>query len=269
MKRLSLKTVSLALIGLALSWGGWDGISALAGGKQPAAESQAGGQAAGSSVPPAQAQQTGSASVSGTVTLEGSAPKTDEIKMDADPICAQQHGKPVYSQEVVVNDGRLQHVFVYVKEGIKGDYPVPAEPVVLDQVGCMYEPHIFGIQVGQKLEIRNSDPTLHNVNCKPQANRRFNIAQPIQGMKTVKSFDKPEVMVPFRCNVHPWMAAFGGVVAHPFHGVTDENGAFTLEGLPAGTYTIEAWHEKFGAQSRTVTVAEGESKALDFTFQAK
>ena len=116
------------------------------------------------------------------------------------------------------------------------------------------------------MEIRNNDSTLHNVNAQPKVNKKFNIAQPVKGMKTVKTFDKPELAIPFKCNVHPWMAAFGHVVEHPFFGVTDANGAFTLKDLPAGTYTLEAWHEKFGAKSQSVTVADGESKEIAFSF---
>lgn len=222
---------------------------------------------AAGTAPPVEA--AGSATVRGQVTLEGAAPERRQVKMAADPICLQQHADAVLSQEIVAKDGKLRYVLVYVKGGVSGSYPAPAEPVVLDQVGCMYEPHVFGIQAGQPLEIRNSDSTLHNVNCKPTANKRFNIAQPIQGMKTTKKFDTPEVGIPFQCNVHPWMAAYGAVFNHPFFAVTDEGGAFQLSGLPAGTYTIEAWHEKLGTQTQAVTVADGETKELAFSFKTQ
>ncbi|MBI1953842.1 MAG: carboxypeptidase regulatory-like domain-containing protein [Candidatus Omnitrophica bacterium] len=210
----------------------------------------------------------GTAVIKGSVKLSSAAPAAAKIKMSADPVCQQQHTGAVSSEEVVVNpNGTLRHVFVYVKDGVQpGAYPAPKEAVVLDQGGCLYTPHVFGVQVGQPLSIQNSDSTLHNVNAQPKVNKKFNIAQPVKGMKTVKIFDKPEMAIPFKCNVHPWMAAFGHAVEHPFFGVTDENGSFALKGLPAGTYTLEAWHEKFGAKSQSVTVADGESKEIAFTF---
>lgn len=215
------------------------------------------------------AAQGGTATISGRVTLEGTPPASEKIKMAADPVCLQQHKEPVFSEQVVVNNGALQNALVYVKEGAKGPLSSPTTPVVINQVGCQYQPHVFGIQTGQPLEIRNSDPTLHNINAQPKLNKRFNIAQPTKGMKSTKSFDKPEVGIPFKCNVHPWMSAYVGVFEHPFFGVTDAQGTFTLSSLPAGTYTVDAWHEKYGTSSQSVTVAEGETKQLSFTFRAK
>ncbi len=211
---------------------------------------------------------TGTATVSGTVTLGGPAPAAEKIKMAADPVCLQQHKEPVMNEMVVANGGKLQNVIVYVKDGVKGAYPTPTTPVVINQEGCTYHPHVFAIQVGQPLEILNSDSTLHNINAQPKLNKRFNIAQPMKGMKTVKTFDQVEVGVPFKCNVHPWMNAYAAVLNHPFFGVTDSSGSFSVSGLPAGTYTIEAWHEKYGTQTQSVTVADGETKQVSFTFKA-
>jgi plastocyanin len=209
------------------------------------------------------------ASIRATVKFSGTAPQAARIQMAADPVCQQQQTAPVSSEEVVVNDnGTLKNVFVYVKEGVSGSYPPPAEPAVLDQQGCWYRPHVLGIQVGQPLEVRNSDATLHNINAKPSANRPFNLAQPVQGMKTTRKFDKPEIGVPFKCNVHPWMSAYAGVVAHPFFAVTDAGGQATINGLPSGTYALEAWHEKYGAQTRTVTAAAGQTASVEWTFTA-
>ena len=190
--------------------------------------------------------------------------------MDADPVCQQQHTSPMYSEEVVVNDNKtLKNVFVYVKEGVKGPFPAPTTPATMTQMGCWYQPHVFGLQVDQPFDIVNADATLHNVNAKPTSNPPFNIAQPVKGMKSTKKFSKPEVMVTFKCNVHPWMHAFAGVLDHPFFSVTGTDGAFAISGLPAGTYTIAAWHEKYGTQTQTVTVGDGESTSVDVTFKSQ
>ena len=222
---------------------------------------------------PAEAQPsgpTGSASIHGTVRFEGTAPSSEKIKMDADPVCQQQHATSVSSEAVVVNsNGTLQHVFVYVKEGAKGPFPPATQPVVLDQSGCWYRPHVFGIQVNQPLEIVNSDATLHNINAKPTVNQPFSIAQPVKGMKSKKAFAKPEVMVKFKCNVHPWMNTYAGVLDHPFFSVSGADGSFAITGLPAGAYVLEAWHETYGAQMQHVTVGDGESKSVAFTFKGK
>ena len=190
--------------------------------------------------------------------------------MDADPVCQQQHATPVYAEEVVASTGgTLQNVFVHVKAGANGPFPAPAAPVTLNQQGCWYQPHVFGIQVDQPLEIVNEDATLHNINAKPAVNQPFNVAQPVKGMKTTKKFAKPETMVTFKCNVHPWMRAYAGVVDHPFFSVSGADGSFAITGLPAGTYVLEAWHEKYGTQSRTVSVADGDTTSADFTFKSQ
>lgn len=218
---------------------------------------------------PAGSGKMGTASVSGMVRFKGSAPKLGKIQMAADPICKAQHAKPVEADEVIVNPNQtLKNVFVYVKEGAEA-YTAPKDPVVLDQVGCLYEPHVLGVQVGQPVEIKNSDPTLHNVHALPQINEGFNFGQANKGMTTTKTFSKPEVMIPVKCDVHSWMKSYIGVVNHPFYSVTGSDGSFSLKGLPAGTYTVEAWHEKYGTQTAQVTVADGESKTLEFTFAAK
>ncbi len=216
------------------------------------------------------ASAAGTATISGKVMLEGAAPAREKIKMNADPACMAQHKDPVFSEQVVAENGALQNVLVYIKEKPTGNYPAPTTPVVLDQVGCQYHPHVFGIQTGQPLEIRNSDSTLHNINCQAKANKKFNIAQPTKGMKTTKMFDKAELGVPFKCNVHPWMVAYAAVFDHPFFGVTGTDGGFTLSNLPAGTYAVEAWHEKYGTSpAQSVTVADGETKQVSFSFKAQ
>lgn len=213
------------------------------------------------------------ATVSGSVQFDGEAPQAEKIKMAADPVCQQQHTEPVFGEKVIVNDnGTLRNVVVYVKEGLTGAVPPASSvPAVLDQHGCRYEPHVTIVRVGQPLEIRNSDPTLHNVNVKPskKENAAFNLAQPRQGMKNVKTFAAPELMIPFKCNVHPWMGAYLCVMEHPYYAVTGSDGGFTLKDLPAGQYVIEAVHERYGAQTQTVTVADGETKTVEFTFAAQ
>ena len=159
-------------------------------------------------------------------------------------------------------------MFVYVKDGLGNRvFPAPGTPVVLDQRDCHYVPHVFGIQVGQTLEIVNSDPTLHNIHFIPDANREFNMGEPIQGMRQPHVFSVKEVLIPIKCDVHNWMNAYAGVVDSPFFAVTGEDGTFTLKGLPPGTYTIEAVHEKLGRQTQTVTIGPKETKDTAFTFK--
>lgn len=213
--------------------------------------------------------QGGTGAIAGKVVLEGDAPTFKKIKMGADPACKAMHTESVYPESVVVNEnGTLRWVMVFVKEGPTGTHKAPKDPVVLDQQGCMYHPHVFTLMAGQPLEIRNSDEVLHNVHALPEENKPFNLAQPIKGLKTKKDFGKPEVPIRIKCDVHPWMACYAGVFEHPFHAVTGEDGTFKLEGLPAGEYTVETWHEKYGAQTHKVTVAAGETATLDVTYKA-
>ncbi len=225
--------------------------------------------AAAPAAPVAAASAAGSATITGKALFAGAAPAPMKIKMDADPVCQQQHATAAYMQELVVNNGGLQNVFVYVKSGLEGkSFPTPTEPVVFDQSGCLYNPHVVGVQVNQPFQIVNSDATLHNVNAKPTQSTPFNLAMPTKGMKIAKSFAKPEIMVPIKCNVHPWMHAYVGVVGHPFFAVTGADGTFTIKGLQAGTYTLEAWHEKLGTATQTVTVADGQSSSVTFSFES-
>jgi plastocyanin len=227
-----------------------------------------GGQAPASSAPEAPIPLPGESTITGRVKFEGTAPAARVIRMDSDQLCMPEG--PNTSEVIVIGpDNGLQNVFLYVKDGL-GDrtFQAPKTRVVLNQKGCKYSPHIFGAQVGQPVTIVNNDPTLHNVHAMPKANAEFNFGQTKKGMETTRTFDKPEVMVPFRCDVHGWMNAYAGIVAHPFFAVSKPDGSFEIKGLPAGTYTIEAWHEKLGTQSTKVTV-DGKAGAMAaFAFKA-
>jgi plastocyanin len=230
--------------------------------------SEATSTAPSASAPAASTTPMGSASISGSVTFTGTAPARARIRQDRE--CSALNEEAVTSETVVVNDnGTLKNVFIYVKDGL-GEYnfAVPTEPVVMDQAGCMYKPHVFGIQVGQTMKILNSDPLLHNLHTLPEKNRSANFAMPKQGDERDQSFRVAEVMMKIKCDVHPWMSSYAGIVDHPFYSVSDESGVFDLSQLPAGTYEIEAWHEEYGVATQTVTVTDGEQVALDFDFGA-
>ena len=249
-------STTLALTALAVSF-----VVAACGGGQPA-----GGGSATPAAPVTNPVDPATAgAIAGKVTFMGTPPPAETISMSSDPRCMNPGAK---TEAVMVSgDGSLQNVFVYVKDGLGSlKFPVPAAPLVLDQKGCQYRPHVFGIQVGQTIEILNSDPTLHNIHAWPMANQEFNKGQALQGMKDTHVFSTREVMVPFRCDVHRWMNSFVGVLDHPFFAVTGADGAFSLKGLPPGTYTVEAWHEKFGTKTASVTIGAKESKDVAFTF---
>ncbi len=207
-----------------------------------------------------------------TLTLkapfEGAAPAAEIVKPDADPKCKLMHPEGIDPGAVIVNpNGTLKNVFVYAKEGVAGKFEAPKTAVLFDQKGCAYSPKVFGIQTGQPLEILNSDDTLHNVHALAKNSKEFNLGMPIKGMKLKKTFDKPEVMVKIKCEVHPWMGAYAGVLDHPFFGVTSEDGSAVIKDLPAGEYTIEAWHEKYGTQTQKVTVSD-QDQEISFPFKA-
>ena len=206
------------------------------------------------------------ATIKGKVTFEGAVPTNPVIQMASDPACGNAQ---VRAETFMVDNGALQNVFVHIKDGLgnKFIFDTPTEPVKLDQKGCRYTPHVVGVRVTQPLEVSNSDETMHNVHGMPETNREFNKGQPVVGMKNTVAFTAPEVMIPFKCDVHSWMIAYVGVVPHPYFAVTDKAGAFELKTIPPGTYEIEAWHEKLGRQTQTVTLAEKDSKEITFTFK--
>jgi len=206
--------------------------------------------------------------ISGTANFDGTPPQRKQIKMSADPKCEEANPDGRFGDVFVISDDKkVQNVFVYIKEGL-GDqkFEAPSEPVEIDQHGCMYTPHVIGAMVGQTVEIVNSDSTLHNVHALPEASKQFNSAMPMKGMTIKKKFTAPEIMVRMKCDVHPWMSAFVGVVSNPFFAVTGPDGKFTIANVPPGKYTIEAWHEKMGTKTATVEVTEGGTATADFTF---
>ena len=221
--------------------------------------------ALGWSAAPAAAQ--GGGAVGGTVKFTGTAPANPKIDMSEEPTCKAKTPNAV-DPVVVVNKGGLANVFVYVKSGLPagGKYATPTTAVVIDQSGCLYHPRVLGVMVNQSIEIRNSDAVLHNIKAVPKKNRGFNISQPSQGMKTTRTFAVPEMELPLECNVHGWMHAKAFVMDNPFFAVSGDDGSFSIKGLPAGTYTLEAWHEKYGTKTATVTVGATGSATASFSF---
>jgi plastocyanin len=242
------------------------GLAACGGSSEKAATESApsGAPASYTTVDPATA-----ATVTGKVSFSGAPPRMPRLAMDAEPDCSKLHSGPVVSEEVVVNpNGTLANVFVYVKSGLEGkSFEPPATNALLDQHGCIYRPRVLGVRAGQMISIKNSDPTTHNVHPMPSTNREWNQSQPPKGPDLERAFPRPEVMIPVKCNVHPWMRSYIGVVDHPFFAVTSDQGAFEIKGLPPGDYVIEAWHEKFGTQELKVSLTASATQTADFTFQ--
>ncbi|MGH9766106.1 MAG: carboxypeptidase regulatory-like domain-containing protein, partial [Blastocatellia bacterium] len=201
--------------------------------------------------------------ITGVINFTGTVPAPSKLDMSNDSKCAGEN----FLDDVVVNNGKMQNVFVYVKSGLpQATFETPATDVTLDQKGCKYVPRVLGIQTGQPLKIVNSDPTNHNIHPIPRINREFNESQLAGQKPLMKKFSKPEVMIPVKCNQHSWMMAHIAVLAHPFFAVSDSSGAFTIKGLPPGEYEIEAWHERYGAKTAKIKVDEKTDAKVDFTF---
>jgi plastocyanin len=208
--------------------------------------------------------------ISGTIHLSGKMPEPVQIDMAQDPAC--NFGATNFTEQHVGKSGNLQNVFIYVKDGLGNKlYPMPSTPVVIDQKGCRYTPHVVGAMVGQPVSFTNSDPTMHNIHMLPTVggNQTVDISQPPNGVAESRVFSQPELMIPVRCNNHPWMQAFINVVTNPFYSVSDADGHFEIKGLPPGTYTVVATHEVLGQQTATVTVGPKDTATQDFTFAAK
>jgi hypothetical protein len=204
---------------------------------------------------------TGSAVVRGVVKLEGEAPAPEAWAGARNADCKALHGDTI--QIIKAKDGRLEDVFVYVKDPPKGTYPTPSEPVVFDQKGCEFAPRVFGVMAGQPISMGNSDRLMHNVKS-PEFNQGFPF-----GVKRVMKLDEPSVMATIKCDVHPWMRSYAGVLEHPYFAVTKDDGAFEIKGLADGEYTVEAWHEKLGTQQAKVKASAAAPGSVDFTFKPR
>ena len=256
-RRTSLGTLFVATFTLA-ACGGDDGGQADAG-------AAAGEAADGAAAPAAQIQNPGV--LTGSVAFTGTAPTLEPIDMRDEPECLEKHSEPPVQESVVVNDnGTLRNVFVWIREGVTQAGAGASGSVELDQDGCEYVPRVLGVQAGHNIEIRNSDPVLHNINANPTTNRGFNISQPQEGMTSERSFSAEEVMIPVQCDVHSWMTAYIGVVDHPYYAVTGDDGSFRIENLPPGDYVVETWHEQYGAQTQNVTVPPNGTVEAAFSY---
>jgi hypothetical protein len=215
-------------------------------------------------------------SITGTINFTGAAPAPKPISMDADPVCASSN-PDAHAEDIVVNGDKLQNVLVYISDGKAGDKSIksfkfdpPAQAATLDQHGCHYVPHVQGVQVNQTFNVVNSDQTTHNVNVDAKLNDKFNQGQSPGAAPISKQFKRAETVIPIKCNQHPWMRAYVGVLSHPFFAVTDKDGHFEIKGVPPGTYTLVAWHEKYPkGMTQTITIAASENKKTDFSFDAQ
>lgn len=224
--------------------------------------------AAVETAPAAQVDPTKVGVISGKVAFDGVAPKPAALKMSADAVCASAHTTDVFSEDLVVNaDKTLKNVIVRVKDDAGMlVFETPATSPEIDQVGCVYIPHVAAVLVDQKLIVKNGDATLHNVHSIPEKDAEKNIGQPAKGIKSDFTFTAAQ-HVKFKCDVHSWMSAHVLVVDNPFFAVTGDNGSFSIANVPAGEYTIEAWHETLGVQTAKVTVAAQGTATQDFTFK--
>ena len=212
---------------------------------------------------------TGSGSIVGRVRVEGQLPKPTHISMSADPSCVKLHPGAASNEDYVTGSGgTLGNVVVFVSDGLGNrTFEVPTEPVIVEQSGCMYQPHVLALRANQKLRMVNRDSTTHNVHPVPANNREWNKAEPA-GSALEETFAREEIAIPVKCNVHPWMRSYIAVFKHPFFAVTSKDGSFDLSNVPPGEYTVQAWHEKLGTTTPKLTVLAGQSQNIDFVFKS-
>jgi plastocyanin len=216
------------------------------------------------------ARAVAAGTITGTAVYEGKVPNLKPLSVAAEPMCAKKH-PTVPNEALVLGAGNtMANVLVRVVKGLPAGktWPAPTQPVVMDQQGCQYIPHVMGVMVGQPFKVLNSDGVLHNVHTLSKVNRPFNMAMPPNRKEAVETFSKEEGMFTIKCDVHPWMQSFVGVFSHPFFSVTGKDGKFKIADLPAGSYEIEAWHEKLGTQKATVTVGASDTQSASFKFAA-
>jgi plastocyanin len=256
-----MKTKKLAIGSLSV----FLGVALLAGcGKKETAEEQPAAPAPAAAPAATPIDPATAASVRGTVKFDGATPKPAKIDMSQDSNCVGSNT----AENIVVSGGNLENVFIYVKEGLGNrTFDVPKQAVTLTQSGCKYKPHVLGVMIGQTISIVNGDPTTHNIHPTPKDNREWNESQAPQAPPLEKTFAREEILLPVKCNQHPWMRMFVNVVKHPFYAVSGPDGKFEIKGLPPGDYTIAFVHEKLGEQDQKVTLAAKDSKAVEVTFK--
>ena len=207
--------------------------------------------------------------IKGRVKYIGKSPKAKRIRMDADPVCAASHQEAAKAESFVVDaDGNMANVIVYLK-GVEYNGKTPSNEVIIDQKGCVYSPHVLGVQAGQPLKILNSDATMHNIHGLPKINKEFNFGMPKSLKQKTVTFNKAEDVFVIKCDVHPWMKSYTQVFDHPYFAVSGSDGSFSISDVPDGTYEAIAWQEKFGSKrimTQSVTVKSGDAE-LNFSFE--
>jgi len=210
-------------------------------------------------------------SIHGVIHFTGSKPEPKLIDISEDPACVEAHKGKAHDESLVLGPhGVVANAFVYVEKGLEGKaFETPIAAVVIDQRGCWFRPRVVGIQVGQPLQVINSDPVTHNIHPMAAINREWNHSMGPGDDPITRKFTRPEIMIPVKCNIHSWMHAYIGVLDHPYFATTGEDGSFTLPNLPPGTYTVAVWQEKLGTLRRQITVTSGQNSAADFTYKGK